>query len=433
MEVFMRNEANTKDFSALPLAPEWSFEDFTTTENQYLTHSYHRYPAKFIPHLVRELITLYSKKKTDLVADFFAGCGTTLVEAKLLGRESVGVDVNPVATLITRVKTTPIIPAKLSKSYRKLTASLDLYDSGTKVDLPESERINFWFSPERQREIVYIINSIEKETNKQIKEFYLCALSHSLKTCSIWLQTSTKPTRDLGKQPAKAIPTFNNHVVRMIKKNHEFYSKLKADCNLEVKSKIYTKDARRTPIATNSVDLIITSPPYITSYEYADLHELSGLWLKYFEHRQSIRKNFIGTFFSYNKDLVVKGELAQEIVDALYIANNRTGMEIAQYFRDIEQVIKEMRRVMKVGGRTCIVIGNTARHGIKIKCAEVYTDILVDNQFTVEKIWKRGIGQNSKHLPTIRDVTTGKFTNLENKNSKKVYPEEYILIGRKIR
>lgn len=429
----MRFNVNTKDFVTLPLAPEWSFEDKSTAETQYLTHSYHRYPAKFIPHLVRKLIALYSKRKGDLIADFFAGCGTTLVEAKLMGRESVGVDVNPVATLITRVKTTPIKPDILSKAYKKLTTRLDLYASELQVDIPESDRINYWFSLERQHEIAYIINAIEQENSKQIREFFLCALSHCFKTCSIWLQTSTKPTRDLNKQPAEAIPAFNVQTKRMMAKNEKFYKKLEAEGNLSVRSRIYTRDARRTQIADGSVKLLITSPPYITSYEYADLHELSGLWFRHFESLQTFRKQFIGTFHTNNDTKAVKGDLSQEIVDALYNANKRTGLEIAQYFRDMEQVIQEMQRVLKVGGRTCIVIGNTTRHGVKIKCAEVFTELLMDNHFKVDQIWKRGVGLNSKYLPTIRDVNTGKFTNLENKNCKRVYPEEYILIGRKIR
>jgi len=113
----MRLNSITKDFVRMPYAPEWSFEDKKTGETQYLTHSYHRYPAKFIPQLVRKLIARYSKRKSDIIADLFAGCGTTLVEAKLMGRESVGVDVNPVAALITRVKTTPIKPEILNKAF----------------------------------------------------------------------------------------------------------------------------------------------------------------------------------------------------------------------------------------------------------------------------------------------------------------------------
>ena len=429
----MKLNVNTKDFMTLPLAPEWSFEDKSTAETQYLTHSYHRYPAKFIPHLVRKLIARYSKRKCDIIADFFAGCGTTLVEAKLMGRESVGVDVNPVATLITRVKTTPIKSDILSKAYKKLTARLDLYTSELQVYIPESARINYWFSQEQQHEIAYIMYAIEQEKSKQIREFFLCALSHCFKTCSIWLQSSTKPTRDLNKKPAEAIPTFNVQSKRMMAKNYQFYKKLETDGNLRVRSRIYKRDARRTLIAPGSVKLLITSPPYITSYEYADLHELSGLWFAHFESLQKFRTQFIGTFSTNNYTKMVKNELAQEIVDSLYDANKRTSLEIAQYFRDMEKVIKEMRTVLTVGGRTCIVIGNTTRHDIKIKCAEVFTEMLNDNKFKVEQIWKRGVGLNSKYLPTIRDVNTGKFTSLDNKNSKQVYPEEYILIGRRLR
>jgi hypothetical protein len=340
--------------------------------------------------------------------------------------------VNPVATMITRVKTTPIKPDTLSKAYNKLKAWLDLHSSDLQVDIPESDRINYWFSLERQHEIAYIINAIEQEKSKKIREFFLCALSHCFKTCSIWLQTSTKPTRDLNKQPAEAIPAFNVQTKRMMARNEKFYKKLETEGNLSVRSRIYTRDARRTRIAPGSVKLLITSPPYITSYEYADLHELSGLWFEHFESLQEFRTQFIGTFHTNNDTKTVKNELAQEIVDSLYDANKRTGLEIAQYFRDIEKVIAEMRRVLTVGGRTCIVIGNTMRHDVKIKCAEIFTELLKDNNFKVEQIWKRGVGLNSKYLPTIRDVNTGKFTNLKNKNYKRVYPEEYIIIGRKL-
>lgn len=90
----------------------WSFKDATRTETSYLTHSYHRYPAKFIPQLASRVIKENSHAG-DLVCDPFMGSGTTLVEAIVNGRRAYGTDINPVAVLIARAKTSPIDPSLL--------------------------------------------------------------------------------------------------------------------------------------------------------------------------------------------------------------------------------------------------------------------------------------------------------------------------------
>ena len=95
------------DVDSLRADKDWSFPDVKPRDASYATHGYHRYPAKFIPQLVESLIKTYSREG-DLVLDPMGGCGTTLVEAKLNGRNSVGIDVNKVAVLIARAKTQPI-------------------------------------------------------------------------------------------------------------------------------------------------------------------------------------------------------------------------------------------------------------------------------------------------------------------------------------
>jgi DNA modification methylase len=81
-------------------------------DKNYLTHNFHPYPAKFIPQFPRKLIEILSQSG-EIVLDPFCGCGTTMVEAKLLGRNSIGVDINPIATLVSRVKTTVLTAAQL--------------------------------------------------------------------------------------------------------------------------------------------------------------------------------------------------------------------------------------------------------------------------------------------------------------------------------
>ena len=93
----------------------WAFADKTRKDTAYATHGYHRYPAKFIPQIVSRLLEKYTKEG-DLVVDPFGGCGTTLVESKVMGRPSIGVDINPVAVLITKAKITPLEPIKIEKN-----------------------------------------------------------------------------------------------------------------------------------------------------------------------------------------------------------------------------------------------------------------------------------------------------------------------------
>jgi DNA modification methylase len=99
-------------FASLEADESWTYADLTPKDTTYLTHSYHRYPAKFIPQLVRRIIKEYSNEG-ELICDPFVGCGTTLLEALLIKRRALGVDINPVAYLITKVKTTCIKPRLL--------------------------------------------------------------------------------------------------------------------------------------------------------------------------------------------------------------------------------------------------------------------------------------------------------------------------------
>src|SRR3989344_4416143 len=135
----------TNNFSSLLPNGEWSFREAKRSETNYISHGYHRYPAKFIPQLVHRLILEYTDSG-DLVLDPFGGCCTTLVEAKVLGRRSLGFDINPVAKLITDTKTTPINPATLRNSLDQFIQDLRNVETNSAVE--HSERTKYWFSQE---------------------------------------------------------------------------------------------------------------------------------------------------------------------------------------------------------------------------------------------------------------------------------------------
>ena len=415
-------------FSKTKIDYSWSFSDKTRKDTAYITHGYHRYPAKFIPQIVSRLVKRYTDEG-DLIVDPFGGCGTTLVESKIMGRPSVGIDINPVAVLITKAKITPIDPKKIEKIFAILKERIDAYSKNTKVKTPEHERIDYWFKQEEKRKLAFIFDEISKLKDQDIRDFFYCGFSNILKNCSIWLQKSNKPTRDLNKKPSDPIHTFYKQVKMMIRGNASFYELLKEKNYLDIPSQVYCTDARTIPVRDNSVSLIVTSPPYVTSYEYADLHQLTALWLEYTKDLSDFRKRFIGTSYHNKKDLVLNSALAEKIRNELLKKDKKITEEVSTYFSEMNQVFVEMKRILKRRGKTCIVIGNTSLKGVEILNAEVFAEQLQNLGLKIIDIIKREIP--SKNLPSVRDEKTGKFAKISDKNKVSVYPTEYILIMEK--
>ena len=153
---------NIKEFSSISLDYSWSFSDKTIKDTAYITHNYYTYPAKFIPQLVSRLINTYTKEK-ELVVDPFMGSGTTIVESIVNKRYACGVDINEIAYLISKVKTTPLDIELLKKEYLILEEKFTNYSVLVEKDIlvkaknivPENDRIDYWFKP-KQKEELYI-------------------------------------------------------------------------------------------------------------------------------------------------------------------------------------------------------------------------------------------------------------------------------------
>lgn len=404
----------------------WSFSNITRKDTSYITHGYHRYPAKFIPQVVSRLLNKYSHVGNTVV-DPFGGCGTTLVESKVNGRRSIGVDINPVAVLITKAKITPINPEKLFNEVKIIIQDLSVYNSKLKIDLPTHTRIDYWFKPDQKKKLAFILQLIVAVKDEDVRNFFLCAFSNILKNCSIWLQKSNKPTRDLDKKPSDPITFFTKQIKHMVISNNEYYELLKNKDYLKIESKIVCADARKVPIKDGYADLIITSPPYVTSYEYADLHQLTVLWLKYASDLVGFRQKFIGTSYHMSRSLNLNSMLAERIKFTMLQKNKKISDEVSTYFTDMNEVFIESKRILKKKGTICIVIGNTKIKGVEILNAEVFVEQLTNLGFKILKIIKREIP--SKNLPSTRDKITGRFASIKSENKISAYPTEYIIIA----
>jgi DNA modification methylase len=422
-------------FEGLQPDASWAFGHLSQAQTSYATHGYHRYPAKFIPQLAARLIREYSIEG-KWVVDPFMGSGTTLVEAKLLRRPSVGVDINPVAYLIARAKVWAIEPARLQHAVEQIALQIDsvrqpnlFRDSELTWELPSHGRLLYWFPPESLKSLMRIQAAIDSLDDVDIKDFFLCALSHCLKPVSYWSDKSVKPTRKLTKAVPDALAVFFRHVKRMQRGNREFWQLLCEQDALNVPAEPHCADARYLPMEDGSAHLIVTSPPYVTSYEYADLHQLSVLWFNAATSLREFRERFIGRSNGVEEvNCAIGSPLARQIVDKLSERNPRKAREVALYFAEMYQCFVEMRRILSCGGRVCIVIGNTHLHGVEIQNAQVFAEQLAALGFELERVILREIP--SKILPRTRDKETGKFAKTAEADYI-AYPTEYIIVLRK--
>jgi DNA modification methylase len=371
------------------------------------------------------------------VIDPFMGSGTTIVESIVNQRIGIGTDINEIAYLVAKVKTTPLnsmeLLIELNEIEQYLKGSLNgqfnyFWERAASI-VPKHERIDYWFKTAQKQKLGIILHRILAIKQIDIKDFYLVTFAQILKSCSIWLQKSIKPTRDLNKMDIEPMTQFLYHAKKMLKRQATFEKMVALNIkqNIDNQRVIACDDARQLPCATEKAQLIVTSPPYVTSYEYADLHQLPLLWLGHLDELTAFRKKFIGSSFKERTEKIdLKSDLANETIHRL---KNKKAKEVETYFADMLEAFQEMKRVLKVGGKICMVIGNTKFQEVEILNAEVFAEQLESIGFKIYDVICREIP--SKMLPSTRDKETGRFAKTANTDIL-AYPKEYILIAEKI-
>ncbi|MEM2145250.1 MAG: DNA methyltransferase [Candidatus Jordarchaeaceae archaeon] len=414
----------TVSFEDVGLDFSWAFEDENT---RYLTHDIHRYPAKFIPQLARRIIETYSKLG-DYILDPFCGSGSALLEARLVGRNAIGVDINPVAVIVSKVKCDPISPTELVEYWDEFKKGISPLFMWNQVEpyIIESPALKSWIPEAQLVDLGKIFRLIKEVRNERFRNFLLVAFSNIQKDCSWWLMKSIKPSHNWDKKVPDARTTFIKQVQKMIKKNNQLWEKLKGT---NTQLKVYESDARiLSSLFKEDIALSIFSPPYVTSYEYVDIHKLSIIWLKEVPELNNIKRKFIGSTLSNARDLDIESPTALKIVEDLQQKDKSLSNSVRAYFQDMQKSFEEIDKKLLLNGFVSIVIGNTKLRKVEIKNAEVFAEMFNAMGYRKEKIIKRPIP--SKNLPSTRDPKTGKFTSTTEKHVK-AYPHEYILIFRK--
>jgi len=412
----------------LQFDPTW---DYKTDNTTYLTHDIHYYPAKFIPQIARRLIEEYSSEG-DIILDPFVGSGTTLLEARLSNRNAIGVDLNPIAYIVSYVKSNPFPPNKLQNLWNNFYQQISdkSFDNIPLYSLSEKQLkvFNNWIPLKQLMDMRKLFYLITTQEDKDFSMFLTVAFSHIQKKCSWWNMKSIKPLRDFNKNVPDVRETFIKHINKMIRKNNELYKILE---NNNTCARVIKGNAKYlSSFLKEQVDMVLFSPPYATSYEYLDVHKLSVLWLEDVDFIKELKKEFIGTksISNITENIILPG-MAIEIFSSLKEKDKRLGVAVEKYFYDMWKVFKEIQKIIKYEKYITIVIGNTSLRGVYINNAQVFIDMMEEQGYKIEKVIKRRIW--GKNLPSTRDPKTGKFISVKNKKDiKHTYKYEFIIVGK---
>lgn len=412
------------DINSITVEDEWNFSDDT----ELLMHTIHAYPAKF-PAFIATKAFEYAEQegvKVKTVADIFCGCGTVALEAKLHNKDFWGCDINPVATLIAKTKSAIYEVHEMQNYYDAIKASYETTEINHEIYVESNERLQYWFTENSYLDLLKLKQSIESCVPRgKYQDAFLCLFSSILKASSRWLTKSIKPQVDPNKKEIVVWDIFHQQYNKFAKAVVQIDSRVfdKAVINIENENFLDVEDFPK-------VDLIISSPPYVTSYEYADLHQLSTLWLQYADDYRSLRKGSIGSMYNsegFEIDLGSLNIIGQQIVQELLEDQKATAKvrSVARYYIDIQCAIRNCAGMINNGGMVFFVVGDTEYKGVKIKNSEHLIQCLRNEGFSDIKAAKRRI--SNKLLTPYRDES-GRFSS--DKTQRTIYHEEFIISGR---
>ena len=353
--------------------------DYAAADTKTHTHGYHIYPAMMIPQVARRLIRTYGGG-ARLLLDPFCGSGTSLVEARLAGVNAVGIDLNPFAVLLARVKTTDYDPLAVHRHAQELRQCVDdLLKRGVEIPPPRFYNIDYWFKPEAQRDLALLRYAIESAVPAETRDFFWVAFAATVRECSNTRRGEYKlyriPEAELPAYRPRVFETFWERLGRNLRGLEEFLR----DRDPHTHAQVYERDLREgVPLPTGAVDIVVTSPPYgdsQTTVAYGQFSRLVLQWLGYDdETAKSIDKRALGGRLAPTEPRYESPSLARALA-AIGDACPKRAAQVKQFYDDFAQCFPELSRVVRAGGYGCFVVGNRTVKGVRLPTDRILIEI----------------------------------------------------------
>lgn len=410
--------------------------------NERYTHSIHSYPAKLISHIPFFFINNEKFiKPGEIILDPFCGSGTTLLEANIKGIHAFGADANPLARLISKCKTEPI---NLNSARTFLYQIVATAKSIEGVEIIDFKNIDMWFSPRVKKDLSKLYSAILNIRKGKYQDFYLVCFSSLLRKTSYTDPRIAVPVRiNINRYPVGS--KGRDNVQELIDKINtiDAYSTFESICLANIKrfesllgihnfgkTRIISRDARRLTenlsssklLANETIDMILTSPPYASAQKYIRSSSISLYWLNLLEGKTIVELDSqnIGRE-NYKKSSIKERSVgikdADEIIKSIYQKNPLRGEIVSSYLLEMEAALDESVRVLKHGKYLVLIVGNNNVSGYQFNTKHYLSEYLRSKGMHLE-------------LELIDDIKSYGLMTKRNKTAN-IITREWILVFKK--
>lgn len=403
----------------------------TFADNMSLpVHRWYRYSAGFSAEWVKQTVKAYlqkTKKEKILVLDPFSGSGTTLLACDEIGVSSIGYEAQPLVYEIADAKLSWDADVRKVKEYTEQVLKKAKENKYPMADFPLI--VTKCYDEKNLEEINSLKNVIDelydnsKETRLVWAGFVsmLRAASHAGTATWQYVLPNKKKAKVLS-----AYEAFERQMEMICEDICEFQKK-----GAQKKSHLFSQDARKkSEVADDCVDLIITSPPYANNYDYADATRLElsvlGRISSWGDLQTVIRPGLVRSCsqmvsrersktYEFLEDPIL-APIHDEIVEVCKQMEaekeNHGGKKnyytmIALYFLDMAHVWRELKRVCKEGAEVCFVIGDSAPYGVYVPVDEWLGKLAISagfKEYNFEKTRDRNVKwKNRKHTVPLKE------------------------------
>jgi hypothetical protein len=365
----------------------------------------HPFPARMAPGIALQVM---SGMKESRVLDPMMGSGTVLAMARAKGHRAVGFDVDPLAVLISKVWTTATYPEEIRDIAQSVfsVASVEFKNISqgdaypVNADEETSKFIRYWFDGYARRQLAALSIAIRTVKSEDTRNSLWCAFSRLIITKQAGASRAmdlshSRPHRVYTTAPVKPFNKFLSAVERVVANSID---KRAADCGPE--TMVNCGDARSLPIPDGSIDLVLTSPPYLNAIDYMRCSKFSLVWMGYgVGELRLVRAKSVGTEIG---NLTLEDKGIRSIISALKLEpklGQRNERILAKYIFDMRSAVSEVGRVLASQGKAVYVVGENTLKGTYIRTSVIVLKLAELAGLALDEQWKRVLPSNRRYLP----------------------------------
>ena len=387
-----------KDFSIDKKPIEVSFRNLVPEIKNIdrYTHLIHSYPAKLLVHIPYFFLNnTFFSKEGDNVLDPFNGSGTVLLESIIANRKAFGADANPLARLIAEVKVSRYDTKSLADITSILVSKSKMQNEAR---VPDVVNCDFWFPNKTKQQLSMLLATINDLQDESVRKFMLVSFSNCVKKVSYADQRISVPVKlnpnryEKGSTENLKINERLNYLENInvfdkfssiVFENIERFKELEKAIPNNYIAEIISKDARvlSKKLEDNSIQLIITSPPYAGAQKYIRASSLNLGWtelaktneLRILDKKNIGRENYRKSEIRIEKTGI---NAADELIEKVFRVNPSRAYIICNYLIEMKVALSEMYRVIKKNGFLVLVVGNNKVCNLEFNTQEYLTDFL---------------------------------------------------------